>query len=233
MSPTQYPRLLFLWSRLFQAKLGTLLRYVFRPLIGKKTHKQIHKQHQTYDPFINVKGFKYTGTLRACYPEIPVARRAIPSHIVLPDHAETGIPYAERKARSSHSIDILTPAEIQGMKKVCKVSLPFCLCFQLIKIVGERGIRYHCSSITVWNHDAGVRPNMPWSLCRTRFISFTVELRKFPKEHMHFYQWSYLSWNPRHAPIKSISSEVRGLMIGRRHHQFRCFFVSWSTPCRS
>ena len=81
----------------------------------------MHKQHQTYDPFINAKGFKYTGSLRACYPEVPVGRRPIPSHIVLPDHAETGIAYAERKIRFSHKIDVLTPTEIEGMRKVCKV----------------------------------------------------------------------------------------------------------------
>ena len=84
----------------------------------------IHKQHQTYDPFINTKGFKYSGSLRACYPEIPVGKRSIPAHIVLPDHAETGIPYAERKVRFSHKIDVLTPSEIEGMRKVCRVIVP-------------------------------------------------------------------------------------------------------------
>jgi methionyl aminopeptidase len=84
----------------------------------------IHKQYQTYDPFINKKGFKYSGSLRACYPEIPVGRRSIPPHIILPDHAETGIPYAERKVRYSHKIDILTPSEIEGMRKVCRVTVP-------------------------------------------------------------------------------------------------------------
>jgi hypothetical protein len=93
-------------------------------LTGKNTHKTIHKQHQTYDPFANARGFKYTGALRASYPEIPVPRREIPSHIVLPDHAETGIPYAERKIRFLHKIDILTPAEIEAMRKVCKVPNP-------------------------------------------------------------------------------------------------------------
>ena len=90
-------------------------------LTKQNSHKLVHKQYQTYDPFINTKGFKYTGTLRACYPEIPVPRRPVASRIVLPDHAETGIPYAERKMRSPHKIDILTAAEIEGMRKVCKV----------------------------------------------------------------------------------------------------------------
>jgi methionyl aminopeptidase len=81
----------------------------------------VHKQYQRFDPFISIREFKYTGTLRACYPEIPVPRRSLPSHIVLPDHAETGIPLAERKIRFLNKIDILTPAEIEGMRKVCKV----------------------------------------------------------------------------------------------------------------
>ena len=103
----------------------------------KNTHKLIHRQYQTYDPFINAKGFRYTGSLRACYPEIAVPRRSIPSHIVLPDHAETGVPAMERKLRFSHKIDILTPQEIEGMRKVCKV---LALSSGLAdKVVGKRG----------------------------------------------------------------------------------------------
>lgn len=122
MSVAQHPRHLLLRPRLLQTQLGTSpTPQLGLELTEKNTHKAIHKQHQTYDPFANARGFKYTGALRASYPEIPVPRRTIPSHIVLPDHAETGVPIAERKIRFLHKIDILTPAEIEGMRKVCRV----------------------------------------------------------------------------------------------------------------
>jgi len=120
VSATKRPRLVFLRSRLFQEELG-MCADAESVLTGQNAHKQIHKRYQTFDPFINSKGFKYTGTLRACYPEIAVPKRSIPKQIILPDHAETGIPIQERKTRFSHKIDILAPAEIEGMRKVCKV----------------------------------------------------------------------------------------------------------------
>jgi hypothetical protein len=119
MSPIKHPGFVLLRSRLLQTELG-----ISTPPIStnfKNTHKQIHKQYQTYDPFINQKGFEYTGTLRASYPEIPVPMRKIPPHIVLPDHAITGIPATERKERFSRGIDILKPKEIEAMRKVCRV----------------------------------------------------------------------------------------------------------------
>jgi methionyl aminopeptidase len=50
-----------------------------------------------------------------------VPKRTVPKNIALPDHAATGIPYAERKQRFSHKIDVLTAKEIEGMRKVCTV----------------------------------------------------------------------------------------------------------------
>jgi len=39
----------------------------------------------------------------------------------LPDHALTGISAKERKQRFSRDIDVLTPKEIEGMRKACRV----------------------------------------------------------------------------------------------------------------
>jgi hypothetical protein len=120
VSATKHCRLVFLRSRLFQEELGTCVD-AESVLTRQNVHKQIHKRYQTFDPFVNSKGFKYTGTLRACYPEIAVPKRSIPKQIVLPDHAETGIPIQERTTRFSNKIEMLTQTEIKGMRKVCKV----------------------------------------------------------------------------------------------------------------
>lgn len=81
---------------------------------------------------------------------------------MLPDHAETGIPEAERKARFSHKIDILTPEEIKGMRKVCKVSPnphPSDLTM-LTGIVGEGGVGYYGGGTQTGNNDFGIRSDL-------------------------------------------------------------------------
>lgn len=45
----------------------------------------------------------------------------MPSHIPRPEYAETGIPEAERVAKRSSLIRQLTPEEIEGMRKACRV----------------------------------------------------------------------------------------------------------------
>lgn len=72
-----------------------------------------------YDPF---KTFKYTGPLRAVYPLSP--RRTVPNEIARPDYAETGVSRSEMMARGS-DIKVLTPEEIEGVRKACTVSFFF------------------------------------------------------------------------------------------------------------
>ncbi|TPX35312.1 hypothetical protein SmJEL517_g02311 [Synchytrium microbalum] len=79
------------------------------------THKLIHKpSSKTFDPF---PADAYTGKLRAVYPLTP--RRPVPSHIARPDYVESGTPWSERE--TGHLIRQLSPAEIEGMRKACKI----------------------------------------------------------------------------------------------------------------
>ncbi|CDS05260.1 hypothetical protein LRAMOSA07789 [Lichtheimia ramosa] len=82
-------------------------------------HKAAHKKHQgtQYDPFTT---FPYTGKLRAVYPLSP--RRAVPEDIRRPDYAESGIPTSEIATRRSNQIKVLNAEEIEGMRKVCKIT---------------------------------------------------------------------------------------------------------------
>ncbi|KAI8075936.1 peptidase M24, structural domain-containing protein [Gilbertella persicaria] len=81
------------------------------------THKAIHGNTKSpYDPF---KTFKYSGPLRAVYPLS--SRRIVPEHIPRPDYAETGLSKSEYMARSS-DIKVLTPEEIEGVKKACAIT---------------------------------------------------------------------------------------------------------------
>ncbi|KNE62651.1 methionine aminopeptidase, type I [Allomyces macrogynus ATCC 38327] len=84
------------------------------------THKLLHQQAQTYDPFTQVPGFRYTGSLRARYPLS--ATRFVPPHIKRPDYAETGRPYSEEKLRGSNRIETMNEAEIQKMREVCRIA---------------------------------------------------------------------------------------------------------------
>jgi methionyl aminopeptidase len=49
-------------------------------------------------------------------------KREVPSHIPRPDYAESGIAESERVAKRSSLIKQLTPEEIEGMRKACRVS---------------------------------------------------------------------------------------------------------------
>ncbi|PVU94674.1 hypothetical protein BB561_002356 [Smittium simulii] len=83
------------------------------------SHKLLHVSkdlENTYNPFPS---FKYTGNLRACYPLSP--RRTVPSSIKYPDYAISGASKSEEKASSS-KIQVLTPKEIEGMRKVCRLA---------------------------------------------------------------------------------------------------------------
>ncbi|GAA5915176.1 hypothetical protein JCM8208_002159 [Rhodotorula glutinis] len=79
----------------------------------------------TYDPWQSVKMHKYTGSLRAVYPEKPVPKRDVPPHIVRPDHAndQNGVSFSERKALiNERSGRVLNAEEIEGMRVVCRYS---------------------------------------------------------------------------------------------------------------
>ncbi|TPX37839.1 hypothetical protein SeLEV6574_g07851 [Synchytrium endobioticum] len=82
------------------------------------THKLKHKKPlvKTYDPF---PADTYTGKLRAVYPLTPA--RTVPAHIPRPDYADssTGTPWTERETQ--HLLRQLSPLEIQGMRKACKI----------------------------------------------------------------------------------------------------------------
>ena len=47
--------------------------------------------------------------------------RPVSSHIARPDYAETGIAESERDAKRAGLIRQLSPEEIKGMRKACKV----------------------------------------------------------------------------------------------------------------
>lgn len=92
---------------------------------------------EPHNPFPN---YRYTGDLKAVYPLSP--RREVPEGIMrrkyfirhtslsciltlfiyLADYAETSIPVSEEKARRSPTIKVCNEEEIEGMRKVCKVS---------------------------------------------------------------------------------------------------------------
>ena len=48
-------------------------------------------------------------------------KREVPAHIPRPDYAESGIAESERVAKRSSVIQQLTPEEIEGMRKACRV----------------------------------------------------------------------------------------------------------------
>ncbi|CAI2174389.1 11750_t:CDS:2 [Funneliformis geosporum] len=79
------------------------------------THKHIHEK--TYIP-----KFSYTGTLRAVYPLSP--KRQVPQHIERPDYADnpSGVSKSEQVAKVNAPIKVLNEAEIEGMRKVCKLA---------------------------------------------------------------------------------------------------------------
>jgi len=89
-----------------------------------------------HDPFKGIKSHKYTGSLRAVYPDERVPKREVPPHIVRPDHAndQNGVSFSERRALiNERSGRVLNAEQIEGMRKVCRVrrrlllSSPSCL----------------------------------------------------------------------------------------------------------
>ncbi|KAK8213687.1 peptidase M24, structural domain-containing protein [Phyllosticta capitalensis] len=70
-----------------------------------------------YNPFPS---FDFTGSLRPVYPLSP--RRQIPKSIPLPDYAKDGIPKSEQIFVNRNKIKVLTKEEIEGMRKVCRLS---------------------------------------------------------------------------------------------------------------
>ncbi|KAL0090610.1 methionyl aminopeptidase 1 [Phycomyces blakesleeanus] len=82
------------------------------------SHKALHQsQRGPYDPFPT---FKYAGPLRPVYPLSP--RRVVPDSIEKPDYTETGIPKSEFAESRNTSIKVLTPEEIEGVRKACKIT---------------------------------------------------------------------------------------------------------------
>ncbi|PGH13874.1 methionine aminopeptidase, type I [Polytolypa hystricis UAMH7299] len=69
-----------------------------------------------YNPYPT---YPYTGALRPVYPLSP--KREVPESIPYPDYALDGIPRSEQTA-SRHHISILSPKEIEGMRKVCRLA---------------------------------------------------------------------------------------------------------------
>ncbi|KAI9356906.1 peptidase M24, structural domain-containing protein [Pilaira anomala] len=83
-------------------------------------HKLVHKakiESEPHNPFPN---YRYTGDLKAVYPLSP--RREVPEGIMRPDYAETSIPVSEEKARRNPTIKVCNEEEIEGMRKVCKIT---------------------------------------------------------------------------------------------------------------
>ncbi|GAA6051548.1 hypothetical protein JCM3770_000410 [Rhodotorula araucariae] len=78
----------------------------------------------TYDPWKGVKNHKYTGALRAVYPDERFPRREVPDHIPRPDYVsdKDGASRAEKAARSDAQGRVLGGEEIEGMRKVCRLA---------------------------------------------------------------------------------------------------------------
>ncbi|KAI8930367.1 peptidase M24, structural domain-containing protein [Entophlyctis helioformis] len=86
------------------------------------SHKAVHQsapaEQAPFNPWPN---HKYTGKLRPIYPLS--AKRVVPAHIARPDYADDpqGYPYSEAAQRGSNAIAVLKPAEIEKMRKVCRI----------------------------------------------------------------------------------------------------------------
>ncbi|GAA6037043.1 hypothetical protein JCM8097_005522 [Rhodosporidiobolus ruineniae] len=92
----------------------------------------------THDPWSGIRGFTYTGSLRAVYPESMPPKRVVPAHIGRPDYADNvkGESFGEKAERKRQSISLqmaqrkgqplnkvlmgkqLTEEEQAGMRKV-------------------------------------------------------------------------------------------------------------------
>jgi len=85
-------------------------------------HKLLHNPESSNDSLglpPHFAGFTFTGPLR---PGVVSAMRKVPDSIQKPDYAISGEPQSERSSRSSTSVDVKTPEQIEGMRKVCKLA---------------------------------------------------------------------------------------------------------------
>ena len=106
-----------------------------------KTHKSIHKKAEMSNEKllqllnnnslsngvsgtnpIPWPGYMFTGSLRPCYPLSP--KRHVPPHIVRPDYADhpQGYPASEMESKRDTQIRVLSPAEVEGMRTVCRLA---------------------------------------------------------------------------------------------------------------
>lgn len=76
---------------------------------------------ELYDPFQKVRGFKYTGSLRAVYPLSPKTK--IPAHIRRPNYGREAVSMvtAHLKLFPSRRIRVNTTEDQEGVRKVAKV----------------------------------------------------------------------------------------------------------------
>ena len=84
-------------------------------------HKKLHKKNKPKpDPRLQLfDRYSFTGPLRP-FPMTAQVRK-LPKSIDVPDYAVTGIPVSEDSARSSRSIEIKTPEQIEALRRVCKL----------------------------------------------------------------------------------------------------------------
>ncbi|SPQ98449.1 Methionine aminopeptidase [Plasmodiophora brassicae] len=84
-------------------------------------HKLVHREAvevrkaRVYQP----PEFNYTGPLR---PHYVTPMRTVPDRITRPDYAETGVPRTELQKRGDTKIEIKTPEQVEGMRKVCRLA---------------------------------------------------------------------------------------------------------------
>ncbi|GAA5920432.1 hypothetical protein JCM6882_006390, partial [Rhodosporidiobolus microsporus] len=95
---------------------------------GKYHVKPVVKGYEfppsTHDPWAPATKQKYTGPLRAVYPNVKVPRREVPEHIKKPDYAISvqGFSMSEYMARKREKEGKrLNAQEIEGMRKACKL----------------------------------------------------------------------------------------------------------------
>jgi methionyl aminopeptidase len=69
----------------------------------------------------NMRDYKFTGTMRPVYPLSE--KRTIPDHIEKPDYADHPQGWSQCESVREKAVKILTKEEIEGMRKVCRVSI--------------------------------------------------------------------------------------------------------------
>jgi methionyl aminopeptidase len=68
----------------------------------------------------NMRDYKFTGTMRPVYPLSE--KRTVPDHIEKPDYADHPQGWSQCESVREKAVKILTKEEIEGMRKVCRVS---------------------------------------------------------------------------------------------------------------